>query len=128
VQLLAQPHRLASSTKRAASNSRATPSRHRMRLRKVPDGTEHFPRKPERIVALSLVMVLCLLVYRLAEDRLREQLAATGQTVPSQLKTPTGRPTMRWVFPCLEGANLLRIRHGPDPAVALVRRLQPFQH
>ena len=43
-------------------------------------------KKPERIVALSLVMVLCLLVYRLAEHRLRDQLAATGQTVPNQLK------------------------------------------
>jgi transposase len=29
-----------------------------------------FVKKPERIVALSLVMVLCLLVYRLAEHRL----------------------------------------------------------
>ena len=52
-----------------------------------------FVKKPERIVALSLVMVLCLLVYRLAEHRLREQLAATGQTVPNQLKQPTDRPT-----------------------------------
>jgi transposase len=30
-----------------------------------------FVKKPSRIVALSLVMVLCLLVYRLAEHRLR---------------------------------------------------------
>ena len=48
-----------------------------------------FVKKPERIVALSLVMVLCLLVYRLAEHRLREQLAATGQTIPSQVNKPT---------------------------------------
>jgi transposase len=53
-----------------------------------------FVKKPERIVALSLVMVLCLLGYRLAEHRLREQLAATGQTVPNQLKHPTERPTL----------------------------------
>jgi transposase len=56
-----------------------------------------FVKKPTRIVALSLVMVLCLLVYRLAEHRLRAQLAATDQTVPSQLKQPTDRPTMRWL-------------------------------
>ena len=55
-------------------------------------------KKPTRIVALSLVMVLCLLVYRLADHRLREQLATTGQTVPNQLKQPTDRPTMRWMF------------------------------
>jgi transposase len=58
-------------------------------------------------VALSLVMVLCLLVYRLAEHRLREQLAATGQTVPNQLSKPTDRPTMRWIFQCFEGISLV---------------------
>jgi transposase len=74
-----------------------------------------FVKKPERIVALSLVMVLCLLVYRLAEHRLREQLAATGQTVPNQLKQPTDRPTMRWMFQCFEGISLVEFPppHGP---------------
>jgi len=84
-----------------------------------------FVKKPERLVALSLIMVLCLLVYRLAEHRLRAQLAATGQTIPSQVKKPTDRPTMRWVFQCFEGVDLLHIRHGPDSAVSLVLRLQP---
>jgi transposase len=74
-----------------------------------------FVKKPERIVALSLVMVLCLLVYRLAEHRLRERLAATRQTVPSQVKQPTDRPTMRWMFQCFEGISLVRFLppHGP---------------
>ena len=69
----------------------------------------------QRLVALSLV----------AEHRLRKQLAATGQTIPSQVNKPTDRPTMRWVFQCFEGVDLLHIRHGPGPAVALVLRLQP---
>jgi len=73
-----------------------------------------FLKKPERIMALSLIMVLCLLVYRLAEHRLREQLAATGQMIPDQVKKPTNRPTMRWVFQCFEGIELLHIRHGPE--------------
>src|SRR5262245_21685392 len=85
-----------------------------------------FVKKPARIVALSLVMVLCLLVYRLAEHRLREQLAATGQTIPNQVKKPTDCPTMRWVFQCFEGIDLLHIRHGPDPMVAVVLRLEPL--
>jgi transposase len=74
-----------------------------------------FVKKPARIVALSLVMVLCLLVYRLAEHRLRERLAATGQTVPSQVKQPTDRPTLRWMFQCFEGISLVRflLPHGP---------------
>jgi hypothetical protein len=65
-------------------------------------------------------MVLCLLVYRLAEHRLREQLAATGQTIPNQVKKPTDRPTMRGAFQCFEGIELLHLRHGPDPTVAVV--------
>ncbi len=55
-----------------------------------------FVKKPERVIALSFVMVLCLLVYRLAEYLLRRQLAATEQTVPNQMNKPTNRPTMRW--------------------------------
>jgi transposase len=86
-----------------------------------------FLKKPERVMALSLVMVLCLLVYRLAEHRLREQLAATGQTIPDQVKKPTNRPTMRWVFQCFEGIELLHIRHGPaSTSTSLILRLMPL--
>jgi len=72
-----------------------------------------FVKKPERVIALSFIMVLCLLVYRLAERLLRSQLAATEQTVPNQVNKPTDRPTMRWIFQCFEGIDLLHIRIGP---------------
>ena len=62
-----------------------------------------FVKKPERIIALSLIMVLCLLVYRLAEVRLRARLAETEQTIPDQVHKPTARPTMR-----LSSSNALR--------------------
>jgi hypothetical protein len=56
--------------------------RRRARLRLLKDplflASSVFLKKPERIVALSCVMVLCLLVYGLAEYRVRQQLAATG--------------------------------------------------
>jgi hypothetical protein len=70
-------------------------------------------------------MVLCLLVYRLAEHRLRQQLAATGQTIPNQIHKPTNRPTMRWVFQCFEGIDRLTILSPPDAAV-LVLYLTPL--
>jgi len=54
-----------------------------------------FVKKPERIMALSFIMVLCLLSYRLAEVRLRSRLAETQQTIPDQVHKPTARPTMR---------------------------------
>lgn len=69
-----------------------------------------FVKKPERVIALSFIMVLCLLVYRLAEHLLRSQLAQTEQTIPNQINKPTKRPTMRWIFQCFEGIDLLHIR------------------
>ena len=62
-----------------------------------------FVKKPERIMALSFIMVLCLLIYRLAECRLRARLADTQQTIPDQVRKPTARPTMR-----LSSFNVLR--------------------
>lgn len=70
-------------------------------------------------------MVLCLLVYRLAEYRLRARLAETGQTLPNQINKPTSTPTMRWVFQCFEGIDLLRIS-TPRGVTTLVLHLGPF--
>ncbi len=86
-----------------------------------------FLKKPERIVALSLIMVLALLVYRLAEHRVREQLAATEQTTPNQVNKPTARPAMRWIFQCFEGIELLQIRTATRTE-SVVLRLQPLHH
>lgn len=83
-----------------------------------------FVKKPERIMALSFIMVLCLLVYRLAEFRLRSRLVESGQTIPDQVQKPTVRPTMRWVFQCFEGIELLHIQ-TTAPSLVLVLRLQP---
>jgi transposase len=60
--------------------------------------SEVFLKKEERIEALSMIMVLCLLIYSYAEWKLREKLKETGESVPNQLKKPTQKPTMRWVF------------------------------
>ena len=83
-----------------------------------------FVKKPERIVALGLIMVLCLLIYRLAEFRLRARLAETEQTIPDQVHKPTARPTMRWVFQCFEGIELLHVQTAAT-SLMLVLRLQP---
>ena len=85
-----------------------------------------FVKEPERIVALGLIMVLCLLVYRLAEHRLRTRLAETEQTIPDQLNRPTDRPTMRWIFQCFEGIELLHIHSPSQQTQSLVLRLQPM--
>ena len=84
-----------------------------------------FLKKPTRIVALSFVMVLYLFVYRLAEHRLRQQLAATGQTLPNQLKQPTQCPTMRWIFQCFEGIDRLTVQTSTGLQV-LILHLTPL--
>ncbi len=70
-------------------------------------------------------MVFCLLVYRLAEVRLRSRLAQTQQTIPDQVHKPTTRSTMRWVFPCFEGIEFLHVQTATSSQV-LVLRLQPL--
>lgn len=74
-------------------------------------------------MALSLIMVLCVLVYRLAEFRLRARLVETGQTIPDQVRKPTMRPTMRWVFQCFEGIELLHIHSGLSTQSVVLRLL-----
>ena len=64
-------------------------------------------------------------VYRLAEHRLRTRLAQTEQTLPDQLNRPTARPTMRWIFQCFEGIELLHI-HSALGTQSLILRLQPM--
>jgi transposase len=81
-----------------------------------------FLQKPARIVALGLVMTLCLLIYRLAEYQVRRQLVVTGQTILDQLGKPTARPTIRWIFQCFEGIDLLHV----GAATTVVLRLTPL--
>src|SRR5260370_9052259 len=58
-----------------------------------------FVKKPERGMALSFIMVLCLLVYRLAEHLLPRQLQSSSQTFPTPVIKPTCHPTMLVVSP-----------------------------
>ena len=64
---------------------------------------EIFLKKEERIQSLSMIMVLTLLIYAFGEWFLRKKLSETGTTVLNQLKNPTQKPTMRWVFQIFMG-------------------------
>ncbi len=74
-------------------------------------------------MALAFIMTLCLLVYQLAEVRVRQQVAATGQTVPDRVRKPTARPTLRWLFQCFEGIDLHHTRHPDGTRTTEVLRL-----
>ena len=84
-----------------------------------------FLKSPKRIMALTMIMVLALLIYALAERKLRQQLAATGQSVPNQVGKPTQTPTMRWVFQLFEGVDLLLIRQNGQVVARRVLNLHP---
>ena len=68
-----------------------------------------FVKKPNRIEGLLMVMTLALLVYSVAQRRLRVQLAKHHETVPNQINQPTTSPTLRWVFQLLEGIHRVRM-------------------
>ena len=68
-----------------------------------------FVKKPSRIEGLLMVMTLALLVYSVAQRRMRQQLARRNETVPNQIHQPTASPTLRWVFPLLEGIHRVRV-------------------
>lgn len=68
-----------------------------------------FVTKPCRIQGLLMVMTLALLVYAVAQRRLRQELARQNETIPNQINQPTNRPTLRWVFQVLEGIERIRL-------------------
>lgn len=68
-----------------------------------------FLKSPQRIEALMMVMTLCLLVYNVAQYRLRKTLEDEQETVPNQLNKPIQNPTLRWIFQIMEGISLVRM-------------------
>jgi transposase len=54
-----------------------------------------FVKKPERVEAIGMIMGLCLLVYNLAQRKLRQQLEVTNEGLKNQVKKLTNKPTMR---------------------------------
>jgi len=71
---------------------------------------EVYLKKPERIEALAMIMVLTLMIYSVAEWMLRKRLRETGETIPNQLKKPTQRPTFKWIVFLFMGVTEVTIR------------------
>jgi len=84
-----------------------------------------FLKKPERIMALVMIMGLSLLIYALAERKLRLALQENNETIPDQKGKPTNKPTMRWVFQTFEGIDVLSAWSGDQIALRQVLNLRP---
>jgi transposase len=74
-----------------------------------------FLKRPERIEALGLILLISLLIWRLIELVMRTELQAREATVPGWDNKPTARPTaymVTWKFKgvlvlCVDGQRLL---------------------
>ncbi|MDJ1422659.1 MAG: IS1634 family transposase [Candidatus Methanoperedens sp.] len=64
-------------------------------------------KNESRIVALVMIMGLALLIYSIAQKKLREALLRENQMIPDQKEKPTKKPTMRRVFQIFEGITVL---------------------
>jgi transposase len=67
-----------------------------------------FLKSPSRIESLMMVMMLCLLVYNVAQYRLRKKLKEEKETLPNQLDKEVQNPTIRWIFQIMEGIGMVR--------------------
>jgi transposase len=86
-----------------------------------------FLKKPERIMALVMIMGLALLIYALAERQLRLALEQRHETIPDQKGKPTQKPTLRWVFQVFEGLDVLSVWAGDQQVLRQVLNLRPVQ-
>jgi len=68
-----------------------------------------YLKKPERIMALLMIMTLSLLIYATLEYRIRKALVEEEETFPNQKKQPIQNPTARWVFQYFSGIHELTI-------------------
>jgi transposase len=90
-----------------------------------------FVKKTQRVAALAFLMALTLLVYSLAERKVRQTLAATEQTVLDQRKQPTSNPTFRCIIQKFQGIHLvmlngvLQVTNLTDERCRIIRLLGP---
>ena len=68
-----------------------------------------FVKKPQRVEALALIMALTLMIYTLAERKLRKALETQQQTVRDQRKQPTAKPTFRWIMQKFQGIHWVNL-------------------
>jgi transposase len=68
-----------------------------------------FVKNPERVEAIAMIMGVCLLVYNLAQRKLRQELALANVSIRNQVKKLTNKPTMRWIFQMFQAIHLVTI-------------------
>jgi transposase len=70
-----------------------------------------FLKKPERIEALGLILVISLLLWRLIELHMRNHLEQQQATIPGWDNKPTQRPTTFMMTTKFDNIRIIKIRH-----------------
>ena len=73
-----------------------------------------FLKKPERIDALLMIMVLCLMVYSYSQYFLHQSLEENNETILNQVNKPTPRPSMILIYQLLDGVIILNMTINND--------------
>ena len=71
-----------------------------------------FVQKPERMIAIIMIMTLCLLVYSSLEYVTRICLQKENLSFPNQQGKLIQNPTMKWIFEYFEGIHVLYISNN----------------
>src|SRR5215471_5111843 len=83
-----------------------------------------FLKKPERIEALGLILLLALLLWRLMERAMRRHVDTTRTPLPRWDKKATARPTAFMMVTKFAGVIVLKLGHDRQ----LARPLSEVQH
>ena len=71
-----------------------------------------YLNSPRRIMSPIMVMGLSLLVYALAERKIRKAMKERGASISNQVNKPTQTPTIQWVFQVFEGILILTVQEN----------------
>lgn len=82
-----------------------------------------FVKNPERVEGIAMIMGVCLLVYNLAQRKLRQELELANETIRNQVKKFTNKPTMRWVFQMFQSVHLVTL-NGAEQVSNLTKERQ----
>ena len=69
-----------------------------------------FLKSPKRIMALTMIMTLCLLLYAALEYKIRQALKESSQKFPNQKGEMIPNPTARWIFQFFTGIHVLLVQ------------------
>jgi len=70
-----------------------------------------------------MIMGVCLLVYSLAQRKLRQELESANERIRNQVKKFINKPTMRWVFQMFQAVHLVTL-NGTEQVSKLTKERQ----